>query len=156
MSNLPLPEKPEKLPKSASVAERQERKTLMNERKRFQDKANKKKRPRGAERSKEEIDGVAASNISSNGKRVKSGDHGGHRDGAGRKPEDDVANSFRRGDPKDDLWPLKLFRNGEMYAHLPLKKLAIQLKSHTFRYSGDNLHGVPHGQGKLTLPNGEM
>lgn len=106
MSDLPLPEK---LPKSATEAEKQVRKALMTERKRCQTAANNRKRPRGAERSEGEIDAVAASSIISNGKRAKSGDAGGHRDGtgghrdgAGRKPTDVVANSIRRGNPEYD------------------------------------------------------
>ena len=41
----------------------------------------------------------------SNGQRAKSGGHGGHRDGAGRNPEDDVASTIRRGLPECDPWP---------------------------------------------------
>jgi len=116
MSDLPLPDK---LPKSATEAEKQVRKALMKERKRFQDKANKKKRPRGADRSEEEIGAVAASNIISHGKRAKSGDAGGHRDGAGRKPEDVVANSIRRGRPRCDVWRVNLCPNDETYVIQP-------------------------------------
>jgi len=116
MSDLPLPEK---LPKSATEAEKQVRKALMNERKRCQTAANNKKRPRGEERSGEEIDAVAASNIISNGKRAKSGDAGGHRDGAGRKPEDVVANSIRRGHPRCDVWRVELCPNDETYVIQP-------------------------------------
>lgn len=116
MSDLPPPKK---LSKSATVAEKQEREAVMKERKRCQDQANKRKRARGAERSEENIDAVAASSIISNGKRAKSGDHGGHRDGAGRKPEDVVSSSFRRGDPQNDVWPINLCPNGEMYVLQP-------------------------------------
>ncbi len=119
--DLVIPPRPKRLSSTATEAEKQVRDALMKERKRCQVAVNNNKRARGAERSGEEIGAVAASNIISHGKRVNSGDHGGHRDGAGRKPEDVVANSIRRGDPKYDLWPLKLCRNGEMYAHLPKK-----------------------------------
>ena len=112
MSDLPLPEK---LSKSATEAEKQVRKALMNERKRCQTAASNKKRPRGEERSKEEIDAVAAASS----KRAKSGDAGGHRDGAGRKPEDDVANSFRRGHPRNDVWRVELCPNDETYVIQP-------------------------------------
>jgi hypothetical protein len=132
--DLVIPPRPKRLSSTATEAEKQVRDALMKERKRCQDAVNHGKRARGADRSGEEIGAVAASNIISHGKRVNSVDHGGHRDGtgghregAGRKPEDVVANSIRRGDPKYDLWPLKLCRNEEMYAHLP-KKISHPIK----------------------------
>jgi len=114
-----LPPKPERLSSSATKAEKQERDALMKERKRCQDKANHDKRAKGAERSEKEIGAAAASNIISNGKRAKSGDAGGHRDGAGRKPEDVVANSIRRGCPRYDVWRVKLCPNDETYVIQP-------------------------------------
>jgi hypothetical protein len=113
MSDLPLPEK---LPSTATEAEKQVRKALMNERKRCQTAANNKKRKRGAERSREEIDTVA----SASSKRAESGNAGGHRDGAGRKPKDVVANSIRTGRPRCDAWRINLCPNGETYVIQPL------------------------------------
>ena len=100
-----VPPRPAKLPKSATEAEKQERAAKMRERKRCQDAVNNAKRARGAGRSKEKIGAVAASSIISNGRRAKSGGHGGHRDGADRNPEDVVASTIRRGLPECDHWP---------------------------------------------------
>ena len=78
-----IPPRPPKLPKSATEAEKQERDALMRERKRCQDAVNHGKRTRdavavsnakrakGAERSKERIGAVAASNSESNAERAK-------------------------------------------------------------------------------------
>ena len=66
-----IPPKPGRLPKSATEAEKQKRAAFMKERKRCQYKANSSKR-----------------------KRAKSGHHGGHRDGAGRKLEDIVSSTI--------------------------------------------------------------
>jgi hypothetical protein len=110
-----LPPKPEKLSSTATEAEKQQRDALMKARKRCQDKANKKKRAIGADRSEEAIDAAAASNS----KRAKIGNHGGHRDDAGRKPDDVVANSIRRGRPSCDVWRVTLCPNGETYVIQP-------------------------------------
>ena len=93
-----IPPRPMKLPKSATEAEKQERDEIMNERKRCQIKAAHDKRAKGAERSEEQKDAVAASNR----KRAKDEGRGGPRDGSGRKPKDVVENSIRKGRPRCD------------------------------------------------------
>ena len=135
-----LPPKPEKLSSSATEAEKLERDAVMKERKRCQDKANSRKRTRakGAERSQEEIGAVSTSNSkrakgadrsqeeigavsTSNGKRAKRGGHGGHRDGTGRKLEQEavVASTIRRGRAEYDVWRVKLCPNDETYVIQP-------------------------------------
>ena len=129
-----IPPLPPKLPKSATEAEKQERAALVRERKRCQDAVNHGKRPKGAERSKERIGAVAASNSErpkgaersqerigavadlnseSNAKRAKSEDADGHRDNA-------VANTIRRGRAEFDPWPwngkgTKVCDNGDIH-----------------------------------------
>ena len=135
-----LPPKPENLSNSATEAEKLERDAVMKERKRCQDKANSRKRTRakGADRSQEEIGAVSTSNSkrakgadrsqeeigavsSSNGKRAKRGGHGGHRDGTGRKLEQEavVASTIRRGRAEYDVWRVKLCPNDETYVIQP-------------------------------------
>jgi hypothetical protein len=52
---------------------------------------------------------------------AKSGDHGGHRDGAGRKLEQEavVASTIRRGRAEYDVWRVKLCPNDETYVIQP-------------------------------------
>jgi hypothetical protein len=75
------------------------------------------KRAKGADRSQEEIGAVS----SSNGKRAKRGGHGGHRDGTGRKLEQEavVASTIRRGREEYDVWRVKLCPNDETYVIQP-------------------------------------
>jgi hypothetical protein len=116
-----IPPKPERLSRSATEAEKLERAAFMKERKRCQDKANSSKRAKGADRSQEEIGAVSTSN----GKRAKRGGHGGHRDGTGRKLEQEqeqeavVASTIRRGRAEYDVWRVKLCPNDETYVIQP-------------------------------------
>ena len=87
-----IPPRPRKLPRSATEAEKKHRSAVMKERKRCQA-------------------------VVKNSDRVKMGGHGGHRENASRKIQDDVEcdkveRSIRVGRPKYDLWRLDLFRNG--------------------------------------------
>ena len=91
-----IPPLPRKLPRSATEAEKKHRSAVMKERKRCQAVVN-------------------------NSNRVKSGDHGGHRDGAGRKLEQEavVASTIRRGRAEYDVWRVKLCPNDETYVIQP-------------------------------------
>ncbi len=116
-----IPPKPERLSRSATEAEKLKRAAFMKERKRCQDKANSSKRAKGADRSQEEIGAVAAASS----KRAKRGGHGGHRDGTGRKLEQEqkqeavVASTIRRGRAEYDVWRVKLCPNDETYVIQP-------------------------------------
>jgi hypothetical protein len=135
-----IPPKPGRLSRSATEAEKLKRAAFMKERKRCQDKANSSKRAKGADRSQEEIGAVSTSNSkrakgadrsqeeigavsTSNGKRAKRGGHGGHRDGTGRKLEQEqeavVASTIRRGREEYDVWRVKLCPNDETYVIQP-------------------------------------